>query len=62
MSRSEASFAYIKSFIEYPVICLTVDLFIPLVGLFVLVFFAPGRASDQPVASRVDAARSSAET
>ena len=54
MSREEASFAYIKSFIEYPIICLTVDLLVPLAGLIVLVFFAPGRASDQPVASKSD--------
>ncbi|MCC6898763.1 MAG: hypothetical protein IT377_07295 [Polyangiaceae bacterium] len=54
MSRQEASFAYMKSFIEYPIICLTVDLIVPLVGLFVLVFFAPGRAGDQPVAVQGD--------
>lgn len=60
LSREEAAFAYIKAFPEYPVICLTVDLLVPLVGLIVLVFFAPGRASEQPVAMRGDAAHGAA--
>ena len=52
LSREEAAFAYIKSFPEYPIICLSIDLLIPLAGLFAAIFFAPLRTSEQPTAGR----------
>ena len=41
LSREEAAIAYIKVFPQYPIICITIDLVLPLIGLLASIFFSP---------------------
>lgn len=46
LSREEAAIAYIHEFPQYPIICITIDLVIPLIGLLASIFFSPYQRSE----------------
>lgn len=44
LSREEAAIAYVAAFPQYPIICVTIDLVLPLIGLLATIFFSPSPA------------------
>jgi hypothetical protein len=59
LSREEAAIAYIAAFPQYPIICITIDLVIPLIGLLASIFFSPFQTPDPPGAAKNERAPSS---
>lgn len=58
LSREEAALTYIGAFPQYPIICVTIDLVIPLLGLLASIFFSPFQMSDPLGAARSERAPS----
>jgi hypothetical protein len=58
LSREQAAIAYIAVFPQYPIICITIDLVIPLIGLLAAIFFSPFQTSEQPITATSERAAS----
>ncbi|WP_437769037.1 hypothetical protein WME77_19350 [Sorangium sp. So ce764] len=52
LSREEVAITYIAAFPQYPIICITIDLVLPLIGLLASIFFSPFQVSDPAATAR----------